>query len=107
MNEKQVQSVQRRIFRTFKSWKDPHTDVALADTQQIQGIEISPDGEVQLAITPQRPHCPCCLFDLRDLREKIAATKGRDIKSKISNLGRNKEFHINDYRLTQITFSLR
>ena len=76
MNEKQVQSVQRRIFRTFKSWKDPHTDVALADTQQIQGIEISPNGEVQLAITPQRPHCPCCLFDLRDLREKISGIKG-------------------------------
>ncbi len=76
MNEKQVQSVQRRIFRIFKSWKDPHTNVPLADSQQIQGIEISPEGEVQLAITPQRPHCPCCLFDLRDLREKIAATKG-------------------------------
>lgn len=76
MNEKQVQSVQRRIFRIFKSWKDPHTDVALADSQQIQGIEISPEGEVHLAITPQRPHCPCCLFDLRDLRDKISTIKG-------------------------------
>mgnify|MGYP006086861151 FL=1 len=76
MNEKQIQSVQRRIFRIFKSWKDPHTDVALADSKQILGIDISSEGEVQLVITPQRPHCPCCLFDLRDLRETISATKG-------------------------------
>ncbi|MGY8728088.1 MAG: iron-sulfur cluster assembly protein [Candidatus Poseidoniales archaeon] len=76
MNAKQIQSLQRRIFRILKSWKDPHTDVVLADSEQIQGIDVSSEGEVQLAITPQRPHCPCCLFDLRDLREKISATKG-------------------------------
>ena len=76
MNAKQIQSLRRRIFRILKSWKDSHTDVALADSEQIQGIEVSSEGEVQLAITPQRPHCPCCLFDLRDLREKISATKG-------------------------------
>lgn len=76
MNEKQIQSIQRRILRTLNSWKDPHTDVALTDSDQIKGIDISSEGEVQLAIIPQRPHCPCCLFDLRDLREKISATKG-------------------------------
>jgi len=76
MNPKQVQSLQRRIFRILKSWKDPHTDVVLTDSEQIQGVDISSEGVVQLAITPQRPHCPCCLFDLKDLREKISATKG-------------------------------
>jgi metal-sulfur cluster biosynthetic enzyme len=76
MNEKQIQAVQRRIFRILQSWKDPHTEVVLAESNQIQGIEISSEGEVQLAIIPQRPHCPCCLFDLRDLRGKISAIKG-------------------------------
>ncbi|MBT5392145.1 MAG: DUF59 domain-containing protein [Euryarchaeota archaeon] len=76
MNAKKIQAVQRRLLRVLNSWKEPHTDVALSDSEQILGIDISPEGIVQIAITPQRPHCPCCLFDLRDLRKKISSIKG-------------------------------
>jgi len=76
MNAKKVQALQRRILRILNTWKDPHTDIVLTESSQIQGIEVSTEGIVQLAMTPQRPHCPCCLFDMRDLREKIASIKG-------------------------------
>lgn len=76
MKPKKVQALQRRIVRILSTWKDPHTDVVMAESSQIQGIDVSPEGHVQLAVIPQRPHCPCCLFDLRDLREKISSTKG-------------------------------
>ena len=76
MNAKKIQAVQRRLLRVLHSWKDPHNEVTLSDSKQILGVDISPAGLVQLAITPQRPHCPCCLFDLRDLRQKISSIKG-------------------------------
>jgi len=76
MKAKKIQAIQRRILRILNTWKDPHTDVVLSESSQMKGIEVAEDGSVQLAITPQRPHCPCCLFDLRDLREKISSTKG-------------------------------
>jgi len=76
MNAKKIQAVQRRLLRVLNSWKEPHSDVTLSDSEQILGIDISPEGIVQIAITPQRPHCPCCLFDLRDLRKKISSIKG-------------------------------
>ena len=76
MKAKKIQAIQRRILRILNTWKDPHTDVVLAESSQIQGIDVSADGTVQLAVIPQRPHCPCCLFDLRDLREKISSLKG-------------------------------
>jgi hypothetical protein len=45
-------------------------------TSQIQGLEVTENGKVNIAVVPERPHCPCCLFDLRDLRLKIAQIKG-------------------------------
>ena len=75
MKAKKIQAIQRRILRILNTWKDPHTDVVLAESPQIQGIEVAEDGSVQLAITPQRPHCPCCLDGLIDLRNEVNAHK--------------------------------
>lgn len=75
MKPKKIQAIQRRLSRVLGAWKDPHTEVALSDSNQIKGIEVTEEGQINLAIVPERPHCPCCLFDLRDLRQTIAAIK--------------------------------
>jgi metal-sulfur cluster biosynthetic enzyme len=76
MKPKKILAIKRRLTRLIGSWKDPHTEQNLSETSQIQGLEVTENGKVNIAVVPERPHCPCCLFDLRDLRLKIAQIKG-------------------------------
>ncbi len=76
MKPKKLMAIKRRLTRLIAAWKDPHTEQNLSETNQIQGLEVTENGGVNIAVTPERPHCPCCLFDLRDLRQKIGKIKG-------------------------------
>jgi len=42
----------------------------------VQSVDIAEDGEVNLTVRPARPHCPCCLLDLNELRTRLAGVKG-------------------------------
>ena len=75
MGRKHV-ALQRRVARVLGSWKDPHDTRPYPELNIIQHVDIAEDGEVNLTITPSRPHCPCCLLDLDALRKRLAEVKG-------------------------------
>ena len=76
MKPRKLLSIQRRLTRLFRTWRDPHAEHPLSETDQIRGVEVSDEGIVQIVMVPERPHCPCCLYDLKDLREKIQSLRG-------------------------------
>lgn len=75
MNRK-IAALQRKIARLAADWRDPHDEEAWSKRDIVKNIEISDDGEVAITVTPPRPHCPCCLLDLDNLRTKLLQTKG-------------------------------
>jgi len=68
--------LQRRVARLLVSWNDPHEQRPLPECNIVQQVNIAEDGEVNLTIQPSRPHCPCCLLDLNQLRQRLSTVKG-------------------------------
>jgi len=68
--------LQRRVARLLVSWTDPHEQRPLPECNIVQQVNIAEDGEVNLTVQPSRPHCPCCLLDLNQLRQRLSTVKG-------------------------------
>jgi metal-sulfur cluster biosynthetic enzyme len=75
MKKKHHEAAQRQVFKTLQQWKDPHDVAPLTSIDVVQRMQVSFEGEVELVIKPSRPHCPCCLYDLSELRKKISGVK--------------------------------
>ena len=60
----------------FANWKEPHEDKTYNESNIIQEIDITSDGVVNYTIAPKHPHCPCCLLDCVELKQKIETIKG-------------------------------
>ena len=73
---KKLATLQRKIARLVADWQDPHDDLPWAKRDIVKNIVVSEDGEVTITLTPNRPHCPCCLLDLDKFRSKLLQTKG-------------------------------
>ncbi len=69
-------ALQRAVARLAADWRDPHDKVTWADRDIVQNIEVAEDGEVSITVKPNRPHCPCCLLDLDEFRQKLYKLKG-------------------------------
>ncbi len=69
-------ALQRRVARLLASWKDPHDVRPYPELDIVQRVDIAEDGEVNLTVRPPRPHCPCCLLDLDELRKRMGEIKG-------------------------------
>ena len=69
-------ALQRKVARLAADWRDPHDQDAWATRDIVQNIEVAEDGEVGITIKPPRPHCPCCLLDLDEFRQKLYQIKG-------------------------------
>tara|TARA_B100000767_G_scaffold150197_1_gene141449 strand:+ start:3746 stop:4045 length:300 start_codon:yes stop_codon:yes gene_type:complete len=76
MKPRHHKALSLRVIRLLNGWKDPHTDLPYTKTEAMQSIEIGETGIITMCITPHRPHCPCCLLDLRDLHRKVSSLKG-------------------------------
>ena len=76
MNERKLKSLKLRVIRLFASWKEPHEDRTYNESDIIQEIDISSEGFVNYTIAPKHPHCPCCLLDSVELKQKIEKIKG-------------------------------
>jgi len=76
MKPRHYQALSRRVVRMLNGWKDPHNEVAYTATKAMTAVEIGQDGHIEMTIQPARPHCPCCLLDLRSLHQKTASIKG-------------------------------
>ena len=73
MSRKQ-RNAQRQVANVLRRWNDPH-GTSITDKAVMRGVEISELGDVQVWIRPPRPHCPCCLFDLENLRDALLNQK--------------------------------
>jgi metal-sulfur cluster biosynthetic enzyme len=68
-------AVHRTVARTLRKRDDPHGK-SITDPSILKGVEIGDSGIVELWIRPSRPHCPCCLDDLIDLRGELKEQRG-------------------------------
>ena len=69
-------ALQRTVARLAADWRDPHDEVTWASRDIVQSIAVAEDGEVSITVKPSRPHCPCCLLDLDEFRQKLYQLKG-------------------------------
>jgi metal-sulfur cluster biosynthetic enzyme len=75
MKKKHHEHAQRQVFKTLQQWKDPHNTASFTSLDVVKKMEVSLDGMVELTVNPSRPHCPCCVYDLADLRKKLSQIK--------------------------------
>ena len=68
-------SIHRAVARALRKRTDPHGK-PIVDPSILKGVEIDDSGIVELRITPNPPHCPCCLDDLIDLRSSLKGQRG-------------------------------
>jgi len=69
-------AAQKALLSVLKGWQDPHGAGPIMDARWMSNIDVDATGAVRLALTPSRPHCPCCLADLADLRKTLAGKRG-------------------------------
>lgn len=76
LKPKQLQNLQRKLLRILSSRKAVHTEVTIDNTSMVKSVKFDELGNCELSITPNRPHCPCCLLDLESLLAEIKGIKG-------------------------------
>ncbi len=76
MKPRKHKALSLRVIRLLNGWKDPHSDLPYTKTEAMKSVEIGETGIITMCITPHRPHCPCCLLDLRALHRKVSSLKG-------------------------------
>ena len=79
MKEKRLRSLKVKVIQVFAKWKDPHEALSYKESGILQSLEISDEGDIVFTISPKHPHCPCCLLNASQLREKLLSIK--DVKS--------------------------
>ncbi len=79
MKEKRLRSLKVKVIQVLSKWKDPHETASYKESGILQSLEISDEGEIVFSISPKHPHCPCCLLNASQLREKLLSI--RDVKS--------------------------
>ena len=79
MKEKRLRSLKLKAIQVFSKWQEPHEATSYKDSGVLQSMEVSDKGEIRFTISPKHPHCPCCLFNASQLREKLLSLK--DVKS--------------------------
>ena len=75
MKEKRLRSLKVKVIQVFSKWKGPHETVSYKESGILQSLEISDEGDIVFAISPKHPHCPCCLLNASQLREKLLSIK--------------------------------
>jgi metal-sulfur cluster biosynthetic enzyme len=73
-------AAKKALAEILRDWKDPHGAGSIMDERWLLGLDVNEQAMVALQIRPSRPHCPCCLVDLVDLKTKLEGHK------KISNV---------------------
>jgi metal-sulfur cluster biosynthetic enzyme len=68
-------AAKKALAEILRDWKEPHGAGSIMDERWLCGLNVNEEGVVTLQIRPSRPHCPCCLVDLSDLKSKLEAHK--------------------------------
>ena len=68
-------AAKKALAEILRDWKDPHGAGSIMDERGLCGLDVNEQAMVALQIRPSRPHCPCCLVDLVDLKAKLEGHK--------------------------------
>ena len=79
MKEKRLRSLKVKVLQVFSKWQEPHGEGSYNDSGIVQSLEINDSGNIEFTIRPKHPHCPCCLYDVSQLRTKLLSI--RDVSS--------------------------
>jgi metal-sulfur cluster biosynthetic enzyme len=64
-------AAKKALAEILRDWTDPHGAGSIMDERWLCGLDVNEQAMVALQIRPSRPHCPCCLVDLVDLKAKL------------------------------------
>jgi metal-sulfur cluster biosynthetic enzyme len=68
-------AAKKALAEILRDWKEPHGEGSIMDERWLRGLEVNEEAVVAMKIRPSRPHCPCCLVDLVDLKAKLEGHK--------------------------------
>ena len=68
-------AAKKALAEILRDWQDPHGAGSIMDERWLCGLDVNEQAMVSLQIRPSRPHCPCCLVDLVDLKTKMEGHK--------------------------------
>ena len=74
MKEKRLRSLKVKVIQVFSKWSGPHEVMTYKESGILQSLEISDEGDVKFTISLSI-HCPCCLLNASQLREKLLSIK--------------------------------
>ena len=81
MPQTDTATTQQRIVEALRTVYDPDIPVNIYDLGLIYGIQISPDGVVQVTMTLTSPSCPVAGLIPQEVGDKVAALDGvADVK---------------------------
>lgn len=64
-------AAKKALAEILRDWHDPHGSGSIMDPTVLLALDVDEAGAVRLRVRPTRPHCPCCLTDLADLKSKL------------------------------------
>jgi hypothetical protein len=68
-------AAKKALAEILRDWHEPHGAGSIMDPTHLLGLDVDESGAVRLQIRPSRPHCPCCLVDLSELKAKLESHK--------------------------------
>ena len=74
MSRKQ-KAAKKALAEILRDWNEPHGSGSIMDPAHLLALDVDIEGAIRLCIRPSRPHCPCCLVDLSELKIKLESHK--------------------------------
>ena len=68
-------AAKKALAEILRDWKEPHGAGSIMDERWLRGLDVNEEAGVAMQIRPSRPHCPCCLVNLVDLKVKLEKHK--------------------------------
>ena len=68
-------AAKKALAEILRDWKEPHGAGSIMDERWLCGLDVNEEAVIAMQIRPSRPHCPCCLVNLVDLKTKLEKHK--------------------------------
>ncbi len=63
-------AAKKALIEILRGWQDPHGAGPIMDAKWLLRFDADEQGNVMIQVRPSRPHCPCCLVDFTELKQK-------------------------------------
>jgi FeS assembly SUF system protein len=76
LSNERIEEIKKLIVETLKTVYDPEIPVDIYELGLVYGIEVSPDGAVDIRMTLTSPGCPVAGSLPREVELKVASIEG-------------------------------